>query len=38
MLDACFRSSISSRVLTVRARDTDGQPFTILRPAFWNAS
>ena len=38
MLDACLSSSISSRVFTVRAFEMAGQPLTILRPAFWNAS
>ena len=32
MLDACFSSSISSRVLTTRARETAGQPLTMFRP------
>src|SRR2546426_578946 len=38
MLDACFSSSISSRVFTVRAFETVGQPSTILMPVCWNAS
>ena len=33
MLDACLSSSISSRVLTTRARDTAGQPLTMFRPS-----
>ena len=38
MLEACFSSSISSRVLTVRALETAGQPLTMFRPSFWKAS